>query len=250
MNEVMSFLLSFSHELPILSIGIIGYIWIDRKTFFNALTAILTAVIVSHALKITFQIPLSPMIGVGYAFPSGHTLASTAFYGVIFLQHKNIFLRSIIAILMIGICSSLIYFGYHNAIEIAGGLFFGVLLVLLLNLTSKKELKFQVMSSIIFVTICMYYIFYMGEMNKNVCLGYYALSGINLASLIYKDSNNKFLMKVITSVVLFSTIMLLRFLLIRFDLYTDMPPYLSTIHWLVIGYLIPATPYFISKLRK
>lgn len=69
---------------------------------------------------------------VGYSFPSGHSMVSTAFYGfLIYLAYKNIknkVLRNIMCVslflLIILICISRVYLGVHYASDVIGGFLF------------------------------------------------------------------------------------------------------------------------------
>ena len=112
---VTSFFLSFSHDTVIIPFVIIGYIWLDRNLFFNAICLILLSIIFNSALKITFQIPLSPLLNKeGFAFPSGHMMSSAVLYGWILLHTQNLFYRTSIIIVLFGIAFSLVHCGYHN----------------------------------------------------------------------------------------------------------------------------------------
>jgi len=92
----------------------------------------LFSIIINVALKIAFHVPLNPSLHMDwYAFPSGHMQLSTVIYGCLAYKITNRHFRTLMAALLIGIGGSLIYFGYHNMIDVIGGFVCGVLLILL-----------------------------------------------------------------------------------------------------------------------
>ncbi len=123
-NYGAQFALSFSHDTIIIPLLIGGFIWWDREMFYNAICLVLVSIIVNYALKITFQIPLSPSLGKeGFAFPSGHMQTSTILYGWIAYQTQKMAIKLLTVTLLIAIALSLVYFGYHNYYDILGGVF-------------------------------------------------------------------------------------------------------------------------------
>lgn len=84
----------------------------------------------------------------GYSFPSGHAMASTAFYGLlIYITYKKVenkVLRNCIciglALLILLIDLSRIYVGVHYASDVIGGTCFSIAyLILLINITKLIE---------------------------------------------------------------------------------------------------------------
>lgn len=82
----------------------------------------------------------------GYSFPSGHSMVSTAFYGLIIYfilkNVKNKYLKwgtiTILSILILLICLSRIYLGVHYASDTIGGFFISIAyLTIYTNLASK-----------------------------------------------------------------------------------------------------------------
>jgi len=67
---------------------------------------------------------------VGFSFPSAHAMVNTAFYGfiiyLIYRNEKNVVKRNILcillALLILGICSSRIYLGVHYASDVLAGM--------------------------------------------------------------------------------------------------------------------------------
>lgn len=89
--------------------------------------------VLNQTLKYTIQRPrpneLRLIYESGYSFPSGHSMASTAFYGfLIYLIYKKIenkrlkiILILLLSLLILAICVSRIYLGVHYTSDVLGG---------------------------------------------------------------------------------------------------------------------------------
>lgn len=86
----------------------------------------------------------------GYSFPSGHSMISIAFYGlVIYLVYKNInnkylkwILIILLSLLILTIGFSRIYVGVHYFTDVAGGFLLGLaFLIVYINIYNKKVNK-------------------------------------------------------------------------------------------------------------
>jgi len=142
MNLLTIFFLSFSHAMFICPLIILGYIGVSRRIFTHAVCLLALSILLNIILKHTFQIPLSPTLGKeGFAFPSGHMQAVTVLYGWLALNIKYVWFRLSIIIILLGVGLSLVEAGYHNYYDVFGGLFFGMLLVLLYHVLLLKLSK-------------------------------------------------------------------------------------------------------------
>lgn len=83
----------------------------------------------------------------GYSFPSGHSMVSMAFYGIIiYLVYKNVsnkYLKCILIILLslliLSIGFSRIYVGVHYFTDVAGGFLLGLAyLIIYINIYNKR----------------------------------------------------------------------------------------------------------------
>ena len=83
----------------------------------------------------------------GYSFPSGHSMVSMAFYGiVIYLVYKNVsnkylkwLLISLLSLLILSIGFSRIYVGVHYFTDVAGGFLLGLAYVVIyVNIYNNK----------------------------------------------------------------------------------------------------------------
>lgn len=86
----------------------------------------------------------------GYSFPSGHSMISIAFYGlVIYLVYKNVnnkylkcSLITLLSLLILAIGFSRIYVGVHYFTDVVGGLLLGLaFLITYINIYNKKVKK-------------------------------------------------------------------------------------------------------------
>lgn len=83
----------------------------------------------------------------GYSFPSGHSMVSMAFYGIIiYLVYKNVpnkylkwLLISLLSLLILSIGFSRIYVGVHYFTDVAGGFLLGLAYVVIyVNIYNNK----------------------------------------------------------------------------------------------------------------
>lgn len=83
----------------------------------------------------------------GYSFPSGHSMVSMAFYGIIiYLVYKNVsnkylkwLLITLLSLLILSIGFSRIYVGVHYFTDVAGGFLLGLAyLIIYINIYNKK----------------------------------------------------------------------------------------------------------------
>lgn len=118
-NKIVSIMLS-------LDLFIIGFMSLALKLFFSRTR------------------PANPLITLpnSYSFPSGHTMFTVGFYGLIiyFIWRTNIkkifkyILTFIISMIIIYVCISRIYLGVHYFSDVMAGFIYGILiLVLIIN---------------------------------------------------------------------------------------------------------------------
>ena len=86
----------------------------------------------------------------GYSFPSGHSMVSMAFYGIIiYLVYKNVTnkylkwtLITLLSLLVLSIGFSRIYVGVHYFTDVVGGFLLGLAyLIIYINIYNKKAGK-------------------------------------------------------------------------------------------------------------
>jgi undecaprenyl-diphosphatase len=228
---------------------VIGFIWFDRRMFYHATSLILLSIPVNIALKISFQVPLSPSLHqVGFAFPSGHMQLATTLYLWFALQVKNKWFRAAILILLIGIGWGTIYFGYHDLFEILGGVFFALLLLFLycyVDLEWPEKLPWIVL---ILATLLLIYI-NMRTPTANAWKGFYGLWGLIIAEQIAnrKPAANYSSHKLLaTCLFIFGAGPI--FLLFNHFLSHEQAASIFQLKWLFIGLLLPSVNFWATGL--
>lgn len=133
-------------------ISLIGLFWKYYKSLFLVLNVIVSTIF-NVVLKNIMMIPRPSVLRLteetGYSFPSGHSMASVAFYGFVLYMvlSSNInktlkmVLSSLLVILILVIGFSRIYLGVHNASDvIAGQVLSTGLLLTNISILKKKGL--------------------------------------------------------------------------------------------------------------
>lgn len=134
MSSIFKVITCFGDWYTIVIITLLS-LFIKNKKYFKYIT--LNAIVITitnQMLKIIIHRP-RPSINnrvinaLGYSYPSGHAMISTAFYGFIFyLVWKSnlktcykIIINSLIVILIISICFSRVYLGVHYITDVIAG---------------------------------------------------------------------------------------------------------------------------------
>jgi undecaprenyl-diphosphatase len=253
LDFIAKFFLSFSQEIIIIPAAVLGYIWFDRKIFFSAICLMLLSMLLNFDLKATFQIPLAT--GKGFAFPSGHMQSSTVFYGWLITKIQEPIFQTLSVVVLIGIGLSLVYFGYHNFFDLAGGIFCAVLLILFYNLISTQKERFRQIIIFSFSTILLFYAAIIYQVADHLWLAYYCLIGITLSENFFAEEVkvislfNKALSTFFCLIIIFT----IRKLFAVSEI-SSSPAFLNQIQWLIIGFSLPysvfAADYFIKKTHN
>jgi predicted PurR-regulated permease PerM len=192
----------------------------------------LISMLVSTALKVTFQIPLSPSLGKpGFAFPSGHMQLSVVLYGWLITNTRNIVHKILLIALLIGIGFSLIYFGYHSYFDIFGAVFFGSLLVFFYTLLTKYEKRLLSLILLIFSTFSMIYIASLYEISVHAREAYIALIGVLFFDKIFakKIKFLTFRSKILGTVAFFAMLLIIKNL--------SLPVFIAQIQQAIISFI-------------
>ena len=129
-DPLCNIVLSTIHEAVLLPLLVSGILWGDRRIFFSSINNLLLAMLLAAALKAYFQVPLAPHLDKnGFAFPSGHMLAATAFYGGFITITTHKWIRWTLAGNLACIAYALVAQGYHNTNDVAAAACFACLLV-------------------------------------------------------------------------------------------------------------------------
>lgn len=116
---------------------LLGFFFIDRKIFSQALLLLWFTMIYNLFLKSIWQIPIQPSLE-GWTYPSGHMHASWVFWGWLALHYKRYITIPIFSIMMTASAWGLIYHNYHDLPDIVGSIGFGSLSLCIYYLANHK----------------------------------------------------------------------------------------------------------------
>ena len=157
LTEILLFITDFASVKGIVAlcvISLIGLFWKYYKSLYLVLN-VMVSTIFNVVLKNIMMVPRPNILRLaeetGYSFPSGHSMASVAFYGfVIYLilsSNMNKYWKSILSclliILILVIGFSRVYLGVHNASDVIAGhiLSMGLLLTDIMLLKKRGLIK-------------------------------------------------------------------------------------------------------------
>ena len=152
LNNFFKIITQFGSALVLIIITILCVIFIRDKKYKILVPAnLVTIAIINIVLKNFFLRPrpneLRLIEETGYSFPSGHAMASTAFYGLlIYIAHEKIenkILRNTICImlglLILLISVSRIYVGVHYTSDVIAGTCFSIAYLILITRLIKSQ---------------------------------------------------------------------------------------------------------------
>ncbi|WP_341761141.1 phosphatase PAP2 family protein [Candidatus Tisiphia endosymbiont of Thecophora atra] len=251
LDNVAKIFLSFSHDIVIIPLLILGYIWLEQKVFFNAICLILVSMLFNFALKIIFQVPLSAHIGKqGFAFPSGHMQSSVVLYGWLMTKTQSRICKILITGLLFGIGMSLVYFGYHNYFDILGAIFFGSLLIAFYTFlaSTKKQILPPVLLT--FTTFLMLYIASIHKVEEHLYMAYYALIGVIFSENIFtkKITIINLRSKISATILCFFMLFIVK-MLFTVGYISSLPLAIRQMQWAIIGFCIPASVFIANYIN-
>jgi hypothetical protein len=226
----------------ILPCMIIGYIWINQTLFLHAIYLVFISMILNLALKSTFKIPLPPFLKQdGFAFPSGHMQTAIIFYGWVMIQFSNIIIRFILFCTLVGIGISLVYFGYHNYIDIVGAVIVGVLLLFAYHKLFSLLKNILTWLMLALVSWLMVYIKERYRIPEHLWIAYFGFLGVFISDSLFVKNQAKtkdFKTKVFTTIIAFIFVFATREIF-KLDIFSTLPAFVQQSQWFIIGFFIP-----------
>lgn len=134
--------LMLTQDFFIIPFVLVGFYFINRRFFSEALMLVMVAAAINTYLKFTFKIDLPPGINAHtYAFPSGHMTSTIVLWGWLAMRLNKKWMNALSFALIAAIGFSLVYKGYHNWVDIAGSAITGILIIFLgtVTLASAKD---------------------------------------------------------------------------------------------------------------
>lgn len=243
LNNIVRVLLEFSHEVVIIPVIIIGFIWLSRNIFYHATCLVLLTMLLSFVLKILFEKTSS----YGFAFPSGHMQASTVLYGWLAYNFKNYLFRGVIALLLAGIGFSLVYSGYHDYYDVLGGVFFAVITLCGYSFLLQKlrhNILYLILGS---ASLLMLYIYSIADqIAPHLWMAYYALIGFSMSFKMLAQNIKP--NKVIASALCFLIVFIVQEVF-QLQFLSSLPIYLSQLQWFLIGFSVPLSNSITNILK-
>lgn len=157
MNDTLSSILKCVTHLGgvafIVLLGVLCFMFCKKNRWFITFDLVGCTVInqtIKHIVKRPRPNVLRLVSESGYSFPSGHSMISVAFYGlVIYFVYKNInnkylkwVLISLLSLLILTIGFSRIYVGVHYFTDVVGGFFLALAyLIVYIYIYNKKVIK-------------------------------------------------------------------------------------------------------------
>ena len=157
MNDTLSSILKVVTHLGgvafIVLLGVLCFMFCKKNRWFITFDLV-GCTVINQTIKHIVRRPRPNVLRLveesGYSFPSGHSMISVAFYGlVIYFVYKNInnkylkwALISLLSLLILTICFSRIYVGVHYFTDVVGGFFLALAyLIVYIYIYNKKVIK-------------------------------------------------------------------------------------------------------------
>lgn len=154
LTNIFKFITFLGSQYVVIIICIISFLFIKNKKIPIAITInLIISTLLNLLLKNVINRPRPEGYRIinetGFSFPSGHSMISMAFYGlilyIIFKNVKNIKIRNtlviFIALLIVLIGFSRIYLGVHYASDVLGGFIISIAYLILYTTITKPILE-------------------------------------------------------------------------------------------------------------
>lgn len=183
LNFLASIVLAFSHDLILIPIIILGFIFGKRSHFYQLFCLLCLSLLINISLKLYFHVPLTPTLHKeGFAFPSGHMQMSSVFYGYLAYRLQSLTLSLILLVVLVGIGWALVYFGYHTIADVIAGFISAVIILSCYCLTTQRALEKTLWSMLIIASSLMaYLVLYYPYNFSNAGLAYLLLCSLVLS---------------------------------------------------------------------
>lgn len=247
LDELAHFCLRFGHITVIFPVVVVFMIFEKRHIVAKAGCCLLWVMIFNTLLKYSFKVPLFPHLGHGYAFPSGHMHAASAFYGYILYKSNNKFIKIGLAFLLCCLGCSLIYCHFHDLKDVLGAVGFTLIELTVYHVVSTKFGDKTVGILCILSSIAtMIALNIIHKIEFHVWLAFYALVGMEIALYIFPTKNTsiyqKFLALCISIIMIAGTYYLFKFL--AFNKF-----YLSEIRFALVPLIIVGAVRFSERVK-
>ena len=241
-------ILKFGHITVIMPCVVAGMIFHKRELYAKAACFLLFVMILNTLLKQLFKVPLFPHLGNGYAFPSGHMHAATAFYGYILYESKNKYVSSLIVVILSLLGWSLIHCNFHDCFDVLGAVGFACLEFTVYHaLSSKFSAKTVGLLALFSAIFIMAFLNFIHCIQYHVWLAFYGLLGTEVALLATHKTQTSFFFNVMTfavvSVLIYGVYGVFKYLAFSHA-------YLSCIQFAMLPIIVVYVDNIVIKLTK
>lgn len=155
-----------------------------RRAFLRAGMIALFGMMFNVYLKSIWQLPLPPELNSdSWAFPSGHFQATIVFYGWLLREFSNVRMLIIFCAIAFIEAICLMYFGFHNSVDIVGAFIAGLITILLFELLLKSFPKRgEGYLPMLFLTLS---IIFIAVVNKEMVVYYYVMPLMTMYAPFY-----------------------------------------------------------------
>ena len=156
LTNIFKFITFFGSSIPLISICIISFLFIKNKKIpmYISINLIVTAIFnfsLKNIIRRNRPVGYRLVEEKGFSFPSGHSMASMAFYGLIIYlvfkyvknKYAKIALCTFLSILIVSIGISRIYLGVHYASDVLAGFMISLSYLTLFTHLIKNDLGLE-----------------------------------------------------------------------------------------------------------
>lgn len=156
LTNIFKFITFFGSSIPLISICIISFLFIKNKKIpmYISINLIVTAIfnfLLKNIIRRNRPVGYRLVEETGFSFPSGHSMASMAFYGLIIYlvfkyvknKYAKISLCTFLSILIVLIGISRIYLGVHYASDVFAGFMISLSYLTLFTHLTKNDLELE-----------------------------------------------------------------------------------------------------------
>lgn len=202
MDSVLSFFLLLTKQQFIIPFVVVGFFFIDSRAFFRGLVALLGTMVLAAYLKSVFQVPLKPHLGNGWAFPSGHMMAATVFWGVLAWELKQRVFMILLPIILVGIAVALIHFNYHDPMDVLAAFAFGIVVIIGHIFVQRAFLLSDSMYASIVLLIAGGVVFFgLDKVPAHVATATAALGGLFVGELLFRGIPTTLIKKLLGAIL-------------------------------------------------
>jgi|GEM_PF-1170281 len=248
MDTFLSLFLKTGDQIVLVPLTVIGFIFFKRDAWGQAISLYLFTMIFVYALKITFQVPLNPIFGVGkYSFPSGLMQATFVYFGWLFLCTRSTIYRALITFILLGVASALLYFGYVGPIDILGSLGFGIItLYVFANfIVPKYKNRPAKTSGILWVAFIILFAgvaIVQGRVAEHLWLPFFVFPGFAFIWMLFEEDLRGKSTSIGRSFFAFCTVLVVVYCLLSLIPLIktfNYPVYVSYLPWFLVGACLP-----------